>query len=83
MPSWEVHFDLTLQVDSRQIIESLARNHALAGVIRGIPIPPSSQQRLYRLNVLRAVQGTTGIEGTELTEDARHQLSERTRPDYR
>ena len=69
MPSWEVHFELMLQVDSRQVIESLARIHALAGVIRGIPIPPASQQRLDRLNILRAVQGTTGIEGTELTED--------------
>ena len=69
MPSWEVHFDLTLQVDSRRVIESLARIHAMAGVIRGIPIPPSSQQRLDRLNILRAVQGTTGIEGTELTEE--------------
>ena len=69
MPSWEVHFDLILRVDSRQIIESLARIHALADVIRGIPIPPSAQQRLDRLNILRAVQGTTGIEGAEFTEE--------------
>jgi Fic family protein len=64
-----VHFELTLQVDSRPVIENLARIHALAGVIRGIPIPPSVQRRLDRLNTLRAVQGTTGIEGTEFTEE--------------
>ena len=67
MPSWEVHFGLHLMVDHRRIIEDLARIHALAGVIRGIPIPPSAQERLDRLNILRAVQGTTGIEGTELS----------------
>ena len=67
LPSWEVHFGLHLMVDHRRIIEDLARIHALAGVIRGIPIPPSAQERLDRLNILRAVQGTTGIEGTELS----------------
>ena len=57
MPSWEVHFGLHLMVDHRRIIEDLARIHALAGVIRGIPIPPSAQERLDRLNILRAVCG--------------------------
>ena len=69
MPSWEVHFDLIIQNTRQQIVGDLARIHALAGVIRGIPIPPSAQQRLDRLNILRAVRGTTGIEGTELSEE--------------
>lgn len=69
MPSWEVHFDLNLQVDHRQVIGDLARIHALAKVIRDIPIPPTVQCRLDRLNILRAVRGTTGIEGTELSEE--------------
>lgn len=68
MPSWEVHFDLSLRVDYPQIIADLARIHALAEVIRAIPIPPPVQQRLDRLNILRAVSGTIGIEGTELSE---------------
>ena len=67
MPSWEVHFDLNLRAGNPRIIEDVARVHALAGVIRGIPIPPSVQQRLDRLNILRAVGGTIGIEGTELS----------------
>ena len=69
MPSWSVHFGLTLQVNSPHIIQDLARIHALASVIRGIPIPPSAQQRLDRLNILRAARGTIGIEGTELSEE--------------
>ena len=67
MTSWEVHFSLSLRVDHPQIIADLARIHALAEVIRAIPIPPPVQQRLDRLNILRAVSGTIGIEGTELS----------------
>ena len=69
LPSWEVHFNLTLRDGNPRIIQDVARIHALASVIRGIPIPPSVQQRLDRLNILRAVRGTTGIEGTELSEE--------------
>ena len=69
MPSWEVHFDLSLRAGNPRIIEDVAKIHALASVIRGIPIPPSVQMRLDRLNILRAVRGTTGIEGTELSEE--------------
>ena len=67
MPSWEVHFNLTLRDGNPRIIQDVARIHALAGVIRGIPIPPPIQQRIDRLNILRAVGGTIGIEGTELS----------------
>ena len=69
MPSWSVHFELTFQADAPLIIRDLARIHALAGVIRGIPIPPYVQHRLDRLNILRAARGTIGIEGTELSEE--------------
>lgn len=69
MPSWKVHFDLHLQENSQQIVVDLSRAHALAAVIRNIPIPPSVQHRLDRLNIMRAVRGTTGIEGTDLSEE--------------
>lgn len=69
MQSLEAYFEPVLNVTHRQILEDVAQVHALARVIRGIPIPPYVQQRLDRLNILRAVRGTTGIEGTELSED--------------
>ena len=69
MPSWNVHFDLSLRVNDRRVIQDLAEIHAMARVIRGIPIPPSVQRRLDQLNIRRAVRGTTGIEGTELSEE--------------
>ena len=69
MPSWSVHFNLTVRAETPQVIRDLARIHALASVIRGIPIPPHLQRRLDRLNILRAARGTIGIEGTELSEE--------------
>ena len=69
MPSWEVHFNLRLQTNHPQIVADLARVHALSRVIREIPIPPAAQQRIDRLNILGAVRGTTGIEGTELSHE--------------
>ena len=74
MPSWEVNFDLHLATGAQNIVEDLAKIHALSSVIRGIPIPPWVQQRLDRLNIMRAVRGTTGIEGTELSEEEVSQI---------
>ncbi len=69
MPAWNVVFDTRVKVDAPDIASNIAQIHALAGVIRGIPIPPSVQRNLDRLNITRAVRGTTGIEGTELSEE--------------
>ncbi len=69
MQSNAAYFEPVLDVANRRILENVAQVHALARVIRGIPIPPYVQQRLDRLNILRAVRGTTGIEGTELSEE--------------
>lgn len=76
MPSWTVNFDLHLGTSVQNIVVDLAKIHALASVIRGIPIPPPVQQRLDRLNIMRAVRGTTGIEGTELSEEEVSQVVE-------
>ncbi len=37
MPSREVGFNLSLRVENGQILEDLARIHALAGLIRAFP----------------------------------------------
>jgi Fic family protein len=69
MPTWEVTFRTTIEIDNKEIIGTLAKCHAMATVINNIPITPSRQYKLDRLNILRAVRGTTGIEGAQLTED--------------
>lgn len=68
MPLWNVTFDLHVDVRNAELLTLLAKAHALAKVIREIPIPPRLQDRIDRLNIMRAVRSTTGIEGTELTE---------------
>ena len=79
MPRWDVHFNMTVQVGDPTLIADLARAHALSSVIQGIPIPPHIQQRLDRLNIVRAVRGTTGIEGTEFSPETVAQILQQER----
>ena len=76
MPRWNVTFDMHLDTRHPEIVYCVAMAHALAGVIRDIPILPSIKVRLDALNILRAVRGTTGIEGIELTDDEVKQIME-------
>ncbi len=76
MPRWDVHFNTHVGNLDSEIVSRIAMAHALAGVIRDIPIPPRVKYRLDALNILRAVRGTTGIEGIELTEDEVGQIIE-------
>jgi Fic family protein len=69
MPTWDVTFRTTIETDNKEVIATLAKCHAMAAVINNIPITPSRQYRIDRLNIMRAVRGTTGIEGADLTED--------------
>ena len=69
MPQWDVHFNTHIDHRSVGILSCLAEVKALASVIRGIPLPPYVQERIDRLNIMRAVRGTTGIEGTEASEE--------------
>ena len=68
MPTWDVAFDRHIALDDLALIRAVAEAGAVAKFIRGVPLPPPVQERLDRLNVMRAVRGTTGIEGTELDE---------------
>lgn len=76
MPKWDVNFNTRVQTEDPEVLRCVERIHALASVIRDIPIPPAVQEKMDALNILRAVRGTTGIEGTELTEDEVQQIME-------
>lgn len=69
MPSWDVHFDLVADISAPGALELLVAAKSLSRTTREIPVPPHVQRRLHALNIVRAVRGTTGIEGTELSED--------------
>ena len=76
MPAWKITFRINIELDNKEIVSTLAKCHALAKVINNIPITPRRQQKLDRLNILRAVRGTTGIEGANLSEDEVRQIIE-------
>ncbi len=69
MPTWDVNFDTRIGVTEPDVLADVARIEALAAVIRNIPIPPGVQGVIDALNIMRAVRGTTGIEGSELSEE--------------
>ena len=69
MPKWDVTFDTRVHLTSPEVVTSVAKIDALAAVIRNIPIPPGVQDKIDALNILRAIRGTTGIEGIELSEE--------------
>ena len=69
MPRLDVHFDMPADTQGPDCLGLLFKVDAMASVIRGIPIPPYVQDRHDSLNIMRALRGTTGIEGTEVTEE--------------
>ena len=72
MASWNVHFDLKIDHANPALIRLVERAHALSAVIREIPIPPYLQIELDTINIMRAVRGTTAIEGAQVsTEEVR------------
>lgn len=46
----------------------------LASVIRDIPITPSLQKKIDAVNILRAVRGTTAIEGANASTEEVHEI---------
>lgn len=69
VPTWDITFSTHVDATAPDIVAATAKIEALAAVIRGIPIPPRVQSKIDALNIIRAVRGTTGIEGSELSED--------------
>ena len=67
MPRWDVHFDLHIDLSDSRMVRLVERAHALAAVITETPIPPYLQSRLDAVNIMRAVRGTTAIEGAEVS----------------
>lgn len=69
MPRWDVNFNIRVDTTNPVIVQLVANVHAFSKVIRNIPLPPGVQHHLDALNIMRAIRGTTGIEGTELSAD--------------
>lgn len=74
MATWEVRFDLDVDLRDPRLLQPVYAAQELASVINGIPLPPLTRSALNRLNIVRAVRGTTGIEGSDLSEDEVEQV---------
>lgn len=68
MPRWQIHFHAYVDLGDAEVLQLVARIEALAGLVAAIPMPPALRADADRLNIARAVRGTTGIEGADLTE---------------
>ncbi len=69
MPRWNVNFEMRLDQDSPELVALAQVIHAIADLVKALPLPPDVDARLNALNIARAVAGTTGIEGSTLTVD--------------
>jgi Fic family protein len=69
MASWEVSFSPQIDPEDREILKTLVEIETYNRFIFRIPLPPGIQNRIDRLNIIRAIRGTTGIEGNTLTEE--------------
>lgn len=76
MPEWKVDFTYRVNVQDPEIVANVAKVEAMAKVIHGVPLPPGIQRQIDSLNIMRAVRGTTGIEGTEVSETEVEQIME-------
>ena len=69
LTTWPIHFHPYVDLRDSELLALVARVEALAGMTNSIPLPPTLRIRLDRLNILRAVRGTTGLEGSDLSID--------------
>lgn len=64
---WKVVFDPKL--DPRFLSFLLNKVDAFAQFLRELPMAPGEREELDRLNIIRSIRGTTGIEGNRLDEE--------------
>ena len=68
MPGWEIVFEPRINTRSPELLELLVELEAYRKSVMKIPLPPSMRPRFDRLNIIRQIKGTTGIEGNTLSE---------------
>jgi Fic family protein len=67
MPNWDA-FDFTLHFSSSLLQEDLINIEAYRLSLHRLHLPPEWRQELQKLYIVRAVHGTTAIEGNPLSE---------------
>lgn len=70
--TWPIKF--AVRIDQGRLAPSLMAIDALVESLRDLPLPPTAREKIERLNIVRTVKGTTGLEGNQLSEEAVDEL---------
>lgn len=68
MNNWIPKFHPHIELNNPQLIENIIEIEAYKKSTIKIPLPPGLKEKLNQLNIIRAIKGTTGIEGNTLSE---------------
>lgn len=68
MPRWSIRFDHSLDIDN-DILGYLVKAEAHRQITARVPIPPGVAARIDKIEIVRQIKGTTGLEGNNLTFD--------------
>jgi len=71
---WKVTFKPNIEF--RDFLSPIVMIEGYKQFVQNIPLPPAIRADIDRLNIVRAVRGTTGIEGSTLTEDKVREIIE-------
>lgn len=69
MPPWGIRFDPRIDIRSPEIVSLIVEIEAFKRSVLKIPLPPAIREKIDRLNIIRHIKGTTGIEGNTLSEE--------------
>lgn len=64
---WEINFEPRLR--ENEFFNELVQVQSYSQYLQEIPLPPGIRQDMDRLNIVRAIRGTTGIEGNKLSKE--------------
>ena len=65
--TWPIRF--RSKIETAVFASSLAAIDALVASLRNLPLPPAAVSRIEQLNIIRAIHGTTGLEGNTMNEE--------------
>jgi len=68
MPSWEINFDPRINLRDEELLSLCVEIEAHKLSVLKLPVPPGMRKHLNRINIVRQLKGTTGIEGNTLSE---------------
>jgi Fic family protein len=67
---WEINFNPTISDDNlRELLPLFVEVEAFRKSVLKLPIPPGLSRKINKINIVRQIKGTTGIEGNTLTEE--------------